>query len=131
MSLTSAFDIINSSFRAIGAQSATIASNIANANTPRYSRQIANPMTDAFNGVAVYSVTRQADSALAAQLNVTTSDSAAQSAIADGVAALAQTVSDSSNSTTAGAQQNGASPFALLANFRVALSTYQAQPSDL
>jgi flagellar hook-associated protein 1 len=131
MSLSSAFNIINSSFRAIGAQSATIASNIANANTPRYSRQLANPVTDAFNGVAVYSVTRQADTALAAQLNVTTSDSAAQSAIANGVATLAQTVSDSLTSTTPGAQQNGGSPFALLANFRVALATYQAQPSNL
>ena len=131
MSLTAAFDIINSSFRAIGSQSATIASNIANANTHRYSRQVANPVTDPFNGVAVYTVTREANAALAASLNVATSDSAAQSAISDGIAALAQTVSDSSSLTTLGAQQNGNSPFALLANFRVALATYEAQPTNL
>ncbi|MDE3175880.1 MAG: flagellar hook-associated protein FlgK [Pseudomonadota bacterium] len=131
MSLSAAFDIINSSFRAIGTQSSTIASNIANSNTARYSRQLARPVTDPFNGVAVYSISREADSALAAQLNVATSDSAAQSAISAGVGALAQTVSDSSSATSAGALQNGASPFALLANFRVALSTYQAQPTSL
>ncbi len=130
MSLSSAFNIINSSFRAIGAQTATISTNIANANTPGHSRQIANPITDAFNGVAVTSITRVTNAALAAQVNQSTSDSAAQTAISDGVSALARTVSDSSTSTTSGAQQNGNSPFALLANFRVALSTYEAQPAS-
>ena len=131
MSLSAAFNIINSSFRAIGAQTATISGNVANANTPGYSRQIASPITDAFNGVAVTSVTRVANEALAARVNLATSDSAAQAAISGGLAVLAQTVSDSYTATTAGAQQNGNSPFALLANFRVALSTYEAQPSSI
>ena len=51
MTLSSAFNIINSAFTTIGTQSSTIASNIANANTPGYSREIANQVTDPFGGV--------------------------------------------------------------------------------
>src|SRR5947209_304737 len=132
MTLSSAFNTINSSFRAIGTQSATIAANVANANTDRYSRQLANAVTDADNGVEVHSVTRQANAALTMQLNHATSDNAAQSAISAGLASLAQTVDDSAGAVSAtGAQQNGGSPFALLANFRVSLATYQASPANL
>src|SRR4051794_11537084 len=132
MSLSSAFNTINSSFRAIGTQSATIAANVANANTDRYSRQLANPITNADNGVMVLSVTREANAALTMQLNHATSDSAAQSAISAGLTTLAQTVEDSASATSpTGPRQNGASPFALLANFRVSLATYQASPGNL
>ncbi len=130
MTLSSAFNIINSSFSAIGAQSSTIANNIANANTPGYSRQIANLATDPFGGVGVASVTRTANSALADQVNVATSDSAAQSAIANGLATLAQTVDDSSGVTSTGPLQNGDSPYAMMANFQSAMTTYEADPSN-
>jgi len=131
MTLSSAFNIIDTSFKAIATQSATIASNVANANTPGYSRQVANLGTTAYNGVTVYSVTREANAALAAQLNSTTSDSAAQTAISNGLATLAQTVSDSATSTsTTGSQQNGASPYAQLANFASAMATFEAQPAS-
>ncbi len=45
MSLSSAFNIINSAFVANAAQSAVIASNISNASTTGYSREIANVVT--------------------------------------------------------------------------------------
>jgi flagellar hook-associated protein 1 FlgK len=131
MTLSSAFNIIDTSFNAIAAQTSTIAANIANANTPSYSRQVANVGTTAYNGVSVYSVTREANAALAAQLNSTTADSAAQTAISNGLATLAQTVSDSATSTsTTGSLQNGDSPYAQLANFTSALTTYEAQPES-
>ena len=38
MTLSSAFNIINTSFQAIGPQSATIATNVANANTVNLTR---------------------------------------------------------------------------------------------
>jgi flagellar hook-associated protein 1 FlgK len=131
MTLSSAFNIIDTSFNAIAKQTSTIASNVANANTSGYSRQIANLATTAYNGVAVYSVTRETNAALSAQLNTATADSAAQTAISNGLATLAQTVSDSATSTsTTGALQNGDSPYAQLANFSSAIATLEAQPSS-
>ena len=131
MSLASAFNIINGSFSAIATQSATISNNVANANTAGYSRQVANVSTDPFGGVTVYSVTREADDALSAQLNAANSDSAAQSAIASGLSTLAQTVSDSASTTSStGSQQNGNSPSAMLGNFVSAITTYEADPAS-
>ena len=131
MSLSSALNIINSSFASTSAQSAVIARNISNANTPGYSREIANQATDAYGGSDVISITRQANRALLDQLNASTSDSASQSAISAGLSKLAATVDDSATASSAsGAAQNGASPSAMLANLQSALATYAASPSD-
>ncbi len=131
MTLSSALTIINSSFAATAAQSSTIASNIANVNTPGYVRQIANQATNGYGGADVVSIARQANVALLDQLNVSTSESASQSAIAKGLAALAQTVNDSATASTAtGVLQNGPSPSAMLANLQSALTTYAANPGN-
>ena len=132
MTLSSAMNIANSSFSAIGAQTSVIASNVANANTTGYSKQVANVVTTPFNGVAVGSVTRVANAELETQVNTATSLAGMQSAISSGVATLAQTVSDSASaSSTTGAQSNGNSPFAMLSNFSNALTTYEASPNSL
>jgi flagellar hook-associated protein 1 FlgK len=132
MTLSSAFNIINSSFVATSAQTAVIAKNISNANTPGYSREIANQITNGYGGADVASVTREANSALLDQLNASTSESASQSAISNGLATLAQTVSDSASATSSsGATQNGNSPSAMLANLQNALVTYEADPSSV
>jgi len=131
MTLASALSIADSSFRAIGTQSANIASNIANANTPGYSAEVANLGTTAYDGVEVFSITRDANAALTAQLHVATSDSAMQSAIATGVASLAQTVSDSSSASSTGPLANGASPAAMISSLQSALSTYESTPNSL
>ena len=131
MSLSAAFNIISSSFAANAAQSAIVSSNIANVNTPGYSREIANLVTNSYGGADVASVTREANAALAEQVSTSTAQAAAQQAIADGLSTLAQTVSDSSSaSSTSGANQNGASPSAMLANLQSALATYEASPSS-
>jgi len=132
MTLSSALSIINSSFASNAAQSSVIAKNISNANTPGYSREIANQITDGYGGSDVISVTREANAALLDQLNTSTSESASQSAISAGLATLAQTISDSATTTTtSGAEQNGNSPSAMLANFQNALATYGAAPSSV
>src|SRR5271155_2430797 len=113
MSLSSAFNTINSSFAANAAQSATIARNITNVSTPGYSREIANIVDNPYGGADVASITREANSALLDQVNSSTSESASQSAIAAGVATLAQTASDSASTTSSGATQNGSSPSAM------------------
>ena len=130
MTFSSAFSIINSSFATIGTQTATIASNIANANTPGNSREIANQITNPFGGSEIISVTRVADKALLDQVNASTSDAGMQSAISSGLTTLAQTVSDSSSSTSTGALSNGNSPSAMLANLDSALVTYEAAPTS-
>jgi flagellar hook-associated protein 1 len=130
MTLSSAYNIINSAFAVTGAQSATIARNITNASTPGYSREIANVVDNPYGGADVASITREANSALLDQVNSSTSESASQSAIAAGLATLAQTVSDSASTTSSGAMQNGSSPSAMLANLQGALTTYEADPSN-
>ncbi len=131
MTLSSAFSIINSAFASNAAQSAVISSNISNANTPGYAREIANVLTNSYGGSDVASVTRQANSALLEQVNTSTSQAASAQALANGLTTLAQTVSDSaSSSSTSGSTQNGNSPSAMLANLQSALTTYEASPSN-
>jgi flagellar hook-associated protein 1 FlgK len=131
MTLSSALNIANSSFATIGTQTAVIASNISNANTPGYSKQIAHVSATDLGGVTVDSVTRATNAALETQVNSATSLAAMQTAISSGVATLAQTVSDSVSATTSGSQSNGNSPYAMLSNFSAAISTYQADPGNL
>ena len=131
MSLSAAYSIVSSSFAANAAQTAIVSRNIANANTPGYSREIANILTNLYGGADMDSVTRETNRALIEQVANATSQAAGQQAIADGLAKLAQTVNDSASATSAtGATQNGASPAAMLANLRNALQTYSASPAN-
>ena len=82
MSLSAAFNIISSSFAANAAQTAVVSNNVANVNTLGYSRQTANVVTNAYGGIDVLSVTREANAALAEQASVSTAQAAAQQAIA-------------------------------------------------
>ena len=131
MSLSTAYNIISSAFVANAAQSSVIANNIANANTTGYNRQVANLAANAYGGVDVLSVTREANSALLEQVNASTSQAAAQQALSNGLTTLAGTVSDSTSSTTSsGATVNGDSPAAMLENLQSALTTYESTPSS-
>jgi flagellar hook-associated protein 1 len=131
MSLSAAFNVISSSFAVNSAQTAVVSNNIANANTPGYSREIANVVTNSYGGADVASVTREANAALLEQVSSSTSQAATQQAISDGLSTLAQTVDDSSSaSSTSGANQNGASPSAMLANLQSALATYEDSPTS-
>jgi flagellar hook-associated protein 1 FlgK len=131
MSLSSALNIINSAFVANAGQSAVISSNISNASTANYAREIANLVTTASGGVKIASTTREANTALSDQVNSSTSQSAYEQALSDGLSTLAQTVSDSSSaSSSAGATANGNSPSAMLANLQSALATYDASPTS-
>ncbi|HYA71657.1 MAG TPA: flagellar hook-associated protein FlgK, partial [Roseiarcus sp.] len=129
--MSSAFSIINSAFASNAAQSAVISSNVSNANTPGYAREIANVLTNSYGGSYVGSVTREANSALLEQVNTATSQAASEQALANGLSTLAQTVSDSaSSSSTSGSTKNGDSPSAMLANLQSALTTYEASPGN-
>jgi flagellar hook-associated protein 1 len=131
MSLSAAFNVISSSFAVNSAQTAVVSNNIANANTPGYSREIANVVTNSYGGADVASITREANAALLEQVSSSTSQAATQQAISDGLSTLAQTVDDSSSaSSTSGADQNGASPSAMLANLQSALATYEDSPAS-
>ena len=131
MSLSTAFNIISSSFAANAAQTAVVSNNIANVNTPGYSREVANLVANPYGGADAASVTRIANAALAEQVSTSTAQAAAQQAIANGLATLAATVDDSSTtSSTSDADQNGASPSAMLSNLQSALTTYEGSPTS-
>jgi len=131
MTLSAAYNIVNSSFAANAAQTAVVSKNIANANTSGYSREIANVLTNLYGGADVDSITREANGALRDQVSNATSLAAGQQAIADGLSKLAQTVNDSASaSSTSGSTQNGASPSAMLAKLQDALLTYAASPGN-
>jgi flagellar hook-associated protein 1 FlgK len=132
MSLSSAFNIINSAFDANAAQTAAISRNISNANTQGYSLKTANLATNAYGGVEVASVTRATNAALLEQALASNSQSAQQSALAAGLTQLSATVSDSalSSSSTSTTTASGQSPSAMLASLETALQNYQASPSD-
>ena len=89
MSLSTAFNVISSSFAVNSAQTAVVSNNIANANTPGYSREIANVVTNSYGGADVASVTREANAALLEQVSSSTSQAATQQAISDGLSTLA------------------------------------------
>ncbi|MGD0639668.1 MAG: flagellar hook-associated protein FlgK [Roseiarcus sp.] len=132
MSLSAAYNIINSAFLSNAAQSAAISSNISNASTPGYSREVANLVTNSYGGSDVASVTRETNAALLEQVNASTSQAASEQALAKGLTTLAQTVSDSAtSSSTSGSTKNGNSPSAMLANLQDALTTYEASPSNV
>jgi flagellar hook-associated protein 1 FlgK len=131
MSLSSALNIISSSFAANAAQMAVVSGNITNANTTGYSLKTANVATNSYGGADVVSVTRAADIALLDQVLTSTSQAASQQALSTGLTALAATVSDSSAaSSSSGATQDGQSPSAMLSNLQSALATYQASPNS-
>jgi flagellar hook-associated protein 1 len=131
MSLSDAFSIIGSAFSTNAAQSAVVARNVANAGVQGYSREVANVVTNGFGGADVQSITRVANSALTEQLLDSTSTAASQQSLAKGLSTLAQTVNDSTSASTSGANANGPSPSAMLANLQNALQTYEASPSNM
>ena len=130
MSLSTAFNILNSSFNATAAQTALTARNIANVNTPGYSRKT-QPTSANVQGVAIDTVARATNTALLEQLNASSANAATQQAILDALKQLSATVSDSATTTsTTGALANGQSPSALMANLQAALRTFKASPAD-
>jgi flagellar hook-associated protein 1 FlgK len=132
MSLSSAFDIINTSFNANASQTAVISRNISNASTTGYTLKTANLATNAFGGVQVSSITRATNQALQDQMLAATSTAAQQAALANGLTQLSATVSDSSSTsgTSSTTTASGQSPSAMLAALETALQTYASSPSN-
>ena len=132
MSLSSAFNIINSAFNANAAQTAVISNNVSNSATAGYSLKTANLAFSPYGGVDVTSITRATNTALQEQMLAANSQSAAQSALADGLTQLSATVSDnaSTSSTATTATASGRSPAAMLASLESALQTYAASPTN-
>lgn len=132
MTLSSAFSIINSAFNANAAQTAVISRNISNSSTTGYSLKTANLVTNSYGGVEVASIARATNSALLDQMLAANSQSAQQSALANGLSQLSATVSDnaSSSSSSSTTTASGQSPSAMLANLETALQNYETSPSD-
>jgi flagellar hook-associated protein 1 FlgK len=132
MSLSSAFNIINSAFDANASQTAAISRNISNASTPGYTLKTANLATNSYGGAEVTSITRATNVALQDQMLAANSTAAQQSALANGLTQLSATVSDnaSTSSSASTTTASGQSPSAMLASLETALQNYEASPSD-
>jgi flagellar hook-associated protein 1 len=132
MSLSTAFNIISSSFNANASQTAAISGNISNASTPGYSLKTANLTTNSYGGVEVSSITRATNDALLQQMLAANSTAADQSALANGLTQLSATVSDSASTSSSSSTTtaSGQSPSAMLASLETALQNYQASPND-
>jgi flagellar hook-associated protein 1 FlgK len=130
MSLSSAFNIINSAFTANAAQTAVISRNISNSGTAGYALKTANLATNAYGGVEVASIARATNSALLEQMLAANSQSAQQTALANGLSQLSATVSDNAT-TSSSSSTTGQSPSAMLANLETSLATYESSPSDV
>jgi flagellar hook-associated protein 1 FlgK len=132
MSLSSAFNIINTSFNANASQTAVISQNISNASATGYTLKTANLATNAYGGVEVSSITRATNVALQEQMLAATSTAAQQAALANGLTQLSATVSDSASTSGASSTTtaSGQSPAALLAGLQTALQNYEASPSN-
>jgi flagellar hook-associated protein 1 len=132
MSLSSAFNIINTAFDANASQTAAISRNISNASTPGYTLKTANLATNSFGGVEATSITRATNVALQDQMLAANSTAAQQSALANGLTQLSATVSDtaSTSSSASATTASGQSPSAMLASLETALQNYESSPSD-
>jgi flagellar hook-associated protein 1 FlgK len=133
MTLSSAFNIIDSSFNPNASQTAVISQNISNSSTTGYTLKTANLAASPYNGVEVSSITRATNVALQEQMLAASSTAAQQAALANGLTQLSATVSDSastSSSSSSTTTASGQSPAALLAGLQTALQNYEASPSN-
>jgi flagellar hook-associated protein 1 len=132
MGLSATLNIAQSALATNAALSSLVSRNIAGVNDTSYTRKIANIASVANGTGSIVSVSRATNTALFGNLLSSTSESAAASAVSDGLDQLEQTVSlasstdDSSTSTTTA----GTSPAVLIGKLDDALQQYSASPSD-
>ncbi|MCB8823473.1 flagellar hook-associated protein FlgK [Microvirga rosea] len=119
MGLSLALNTARSSILASSSQMAVVSRNNAGASDPAYSRKIATLVTG--GGSARVVVNRATDTALFYKMLDTTSDTARQQAVLDGVNKLKQTVGDSS------LNQSSAARIGVL---NAALEQYAKKPDD-
>ena len=121
MSLSLASSIAQTSLANTAAQTSIVSRNIDGVNDPNYSRKIVNLTTSSTGGGELVSATRAANRALFDNMLVAQSGAASESALADGLNKLDQTVGDPAN---------GQSISALIGSLSSALQTYSASPND-
>jgi flagellar hook-associated protein 1 FlgK len=102
MSLSVAYNTARSSLQASQSQMAIVSRNTTGASDPNYSRKIAVLTTT--GGYARITVLRASDQALLTKMLETTSDSATQKALLEGLQKLSQTVGDTELDQSAAAR---------------------------
>ncbi|QRM30152.1 flagellar hook-associated protein FlgK [Microvirga sp. VF16] len=102
MSLSVAYNTARSSLQASQSQMAIVSRNTSGASDPNYSRKIAALTTT--GGYARITVLRASDQALLTKMLETTSDSATQKALLEGLKKLSQTVGDTELDQSAAAR---------------------------
>jgi len=121
MSLSVALNTAQSSLFAAASKLSVSSRNIGAANDPSATRKIALTATTADGGTRVVSITRASNNALYVRMLQANSDSAASSAMNDGLAGLQTTIGDPQSQT---------SPAARLATLSNALTAAANTPDD-
>jgi len=121
MSLTLGLSSARSSLLVTGDQTSVISRNIANADTPLYSRKTVQVVTMPGSGVRSSTVTRAEEPALFRSVLAANSDSNAQSALLDSLDELNATVND---------VELDASPAGLISKLVDAIQSYSTQPQS-
>ncbi|MFA5950158.1 MAG: flagellar hook-associated protein FlgK [Hyphomicrobium sp.] len=121
MSLTLGLSSARSSLLVTGDQTSVISRNIANADTPLYSRKSVQVVTVPGSGVRVSAVTRAEEPALFRSVLAANSDSNTQSALLESLDELNATVND---------VELDASPAGLISKLVDAVQGYSAQPQS-
>lgn len=121
MSLSMALNVAKSSLQANGVQTATTSRNIGAGQEASYSRKSATVITGPGGTVQVVSIERATDAALYKTMLKSTSASAAQQSLLDGLTKLSQTIGD---------PELDQSPAARLGELNNKLQQYAASPSN-
>jgi flagellar hook-associated protein 1 len=121
MGLMSALNTAVSSLTANSAKAQVVSRNVANASTPFASRKTAYTVSMEGGGVTLSQVSRVTNDALMDRVLTSTSSSAAQKAIVDGLDSLNATIGD---------PKDEQSPAALAGKLADALQTYSTSPTD-
>ncbi len=133
MSLSASLSIAQSALASAAAQSTVLSRNIGNVNSPGYSRKTAGVVTTQNGSSTVASIQRATDAALLANVLKAQSASAAQSALADGLTKIENSLglNSASNTSTANAAAAGdQSPSTKISNLTSALETYASAPDN-
>jgi flagellar hook-associated protein 1 len=119
--LSTALNIARSSLSTVSGQTAVASRNIANVSNTNYSRKTAVIVSLSSGSTAISGYNRAADKLLFEKLLSASSNSAASSAVLNGIRRLSETVGD---------PESGNSPAGMIGKFQTALQTYEHNPSD-
>jgi flagellar hook-associated protein 1 len=120
-SLSNALNYARSSLATVAAQTSVASQNITNARNVDYSRRSATVLSQSSGSISISSYDRASDATMLEKLLSSTSNSAAGTAVLEGITKLGEIVGD---------PQSNISPSAMLGKLQNALQVQEQNPAD-